>query len=480
MKLIKLLNFAPFILFSIVLRAQPNYIDTSYQYSVTKSLKYAVDTNYAGNLVDLTLDLYKPINDNTTKRPVIVIVHGGYWTAGTSKDAEIAALSKYFVKRGFVVASINYRLGWHLATNVANPFGKNPFVNPDYNPSQCTYPYDTSELVRANYRGMQDVKSAIRWLKARWQNDSTCGNSYYVAGASAGGFIAYATALLDRVSEKPIHTKALADAAAPSNNLLFCENLNNLPSSPRSRKRYDLGSIDGNTNLNGYNCKVKGVISIFGGWFDFYPSQSIIQGADTPFVYMYHQECDLVVPFNRYTGNGYLFDYCNALGYTRVSTFPIVRGSNNIVQYLKANNVKNIKTSFVKNGAPTGFSCLLDPPCHSMPFAYSYSDTIARYIKQFVLRDISACNNSLINNLTIKDIKVYPNPTNNELNIEFNTEIITPIISIYDLKGKEIYKQILASNYSFLIPNISKFVAGIYILKIEYENNIQYLNIIKN
>ena len=55
----------------------------------------------------LTLDLYRP-EFGVESRPVVMVIHGGGWTNGTKR--EFPSLSRYLAARGYVVASIDYRL----------------------------------------------------------------------------------------------------------------------------------------------------------------------------------------------------------------------------------------------------------------------------------------------------------------------------------------------------------------------------------
>jgi acetyl esterase/lipase len=97
------------------------------------------------------LDLYLP-EDANGPLPVIVWVHGGAWLAG-SKDGGGPALP--FVKKGYAVASINYRLSQHAAF-----------------PAQ-----------------IQDCKAAVRWLRAHSKEYKLDPDHIGVWGASAGGHL---------------------------------------------------------------------------------------------------------------------------------------------------------------------------------------------------------------------------------------------------------------------------------------------------
>ncbi len=58
----------------------------------------------------LTLDLYQA-EAAGTGRPVVVVIHGGGWNSGDSK--ELPDLNSYLAHRGYAVAAVNYRLAPH-------------------------------------------------------------------------------------------------------------------------------------------------------------------------------------------------------------------------------------------------------------------------------------------------------------------------------------------------------------------------------
>jgi acetyl esterase/lipase len=52
------------------------------------------------------MDIYKPAHAGP--RPAVVVIHGGAWIAGDRK--EMAPFCEELVKRGYVVANVQYRL----------------------------------------------------------------------------------------------------------------------------------------------------------------------------------------------------------------------------------------------------------------------------------------------------------------------------------------------------------------------------------
>jgi len=107
----------------------------------------------------LTLDLYLPAQRKSLL-PVIVFVHGGGWMSGHARHAGAfedwpRALASIAV-RGYVVASVNYRLS-------------NEAVSP------------AAEI---------DIKSAIAWLRANHQRFTIDESGFGIWGVSAGGQLA--------------------------------------------------------------------------------------------------------------------------------------------------------------------------------------------------------------------------------------------------------------------------------------------------
>lgn len=111
---------------------------------------------------DLVLDLYRPTGPGTAaapKLPVIVFLHGGGWTGGTRTTGP--DFKRFFAQDGFAMVSIEYRLA----------------------PS-ITFP--------AN---VEDVKTAVRWLRANADRLTLDANRIGLWGTSAGGHLAAVAAL---------------------------------------------------------------------------------------------------------------------------------------------------------------------------------------------------------------------------------------------------------------------------------------------
>jgi len=104
--------------------------------------------------VDLLLDLYLPANPIRRPTPVIVFLHGGGWSGGTRTTGP--DFRRYFARDGFAIASLEYRL--------------TPAI---------TFP--------AN---VEDVRTAVRWLKANAAAHGLAADRICLWGTSAGGHLA--------------------------------------------------------------------------------------------------------------------------------------------------------------------------------------------------------------------------------------------------------------------------------------------------
>lgn len=110
----------------------------------------------------LRLDLYIPPTGGAPQPyPVVVWIHGGGWSGGDKFPAGNAAL---LMQHGFAVASINYRL-----TSQGGQYGAFPVIFPAQ---------------------INDVKGAIRWLRANAATYNLDPARFAAWGSSAGGHLA--------------------------------------------------------------------------------------------------------------------------------------------------------------------------------------------------------------------------------------------------------------------------------------------------
>ncbi|MEZ4828865.1 MAG: carboxylesterase family protein [Bacteroidia bacterium] len=252
---------------------------------IDTNVVYGTAPNFGQVPVDLKMDVFTPVGDTSTSRPLIVWIHGGGFTGGSKTD--LWQICDSFTRRGYVTASISYRLGFYRQ------------FDPILGEFQYPYSHDEAEVTRAMYRAMQDAKGAIRYLRghaAQYGIDTT---SVYVGGESAGGFTSLHTAFLDKSTEKPVETDSILPVKRSDlfGNLLF------------QASRPDLGSVEGTLNLNGTSAKVSGIINIYGAIGDTLfiesagdPALFQYQILEDPIVYCgtaktYYQAPGLIFPF---------------------------------------------------------------------------------------------------------------------------------------------------------------------------------------
>lgn len=242
------LLFAIAILFStIASHAQVRYLDQIFaQANVTTDVIYGSALNNQGTLVDLKADIYTPSGDTASRRPLVILMHGGFFLAGTKQDPEMDILCRDFAKRGYVAVSIEYRLGANLfAPNLEEEFSK------------------------AAIRAVQDLKGAIRFF--RESADSL--NPYGLDGqvVFTGGYSAGAIAA--------IHAGYLTaqDLVEPWLQTAI----------------QDLGGLEGSIGNPVYSSETYGIINLSGGIFDL----GFIQSFD-PDMASVHGDQDGTVPFD--------------------------------------------------------------------------------------------------------------------------------------------------------------------------------------
>ncbi len=134
------------------------YIDEVFaSVDVTSDMAYGQSLDEFGVLQTLYLDLYEPAGDTETSRPVVIVVHGGGFTGGSKSGWAMVDYSTQMAKRGFVVASIDYRLVQETGNGAA-----------------------------AAIDAKHDAQAAVRWFRANSATHNINAAQISVAGASAG------------------------------------------------------------------------------------------------------------------------------------------------------------------------------------------------------------------------------------------------------------------------------------------------------
>lgn len=148
------------------------YSDDPYITTLSKGL---VKSFNDPELMDLKLDVYYPKTDSFKNRPLVMLIHGGAFYIGSKESATEQSLATSLAKRGYVVASIDYRLGFKLSP---------------------------SDVELSAYRAVQDAHAALRFLAHNASGLGINPSQIYVGGTSAGAVASLTVAFLDN-DERP-------------------------------------------------------------------------------------------------------------------------------------------------------------------------------------------------------------------------------------------------------------------------------------
>ena len=122
-----------------------------------KEIKLTCDVSYNDVSPSCVLDIAEPVDvGSDALRPAVVFIHGGAWSAGSKDDMVFRNLMIDYAKQGYVTLSVEYR--FHQETEFP----------------AC----------------IEDVKCAVRWLKAHAKEYKVDPERIGCTGHSAGGHLA--------------------------------------------------------------------------------------------------------------------------------------------------------------------------------------------------------------------------------------------------------------------------------------------------
>jgi len=278
-------------------------VDVFENVKVTKGIEYSQATTIGSKSQKLYLDVYEPVSDIATERPVIVLAFGGSFISGTRGDIQF--LCERFAKKGYVVVSIDYRL---------------------YDLPLIPLPTEI-EMQDVVVRAVKDMKMALRYLDEDVKASNTYGidmDWVFVGGISAGAIVANHTAMLDSTDEFSPALVGIISNHSPI-----------------------YGITDSDTSI-----KIRGVLNYSGGLHD----ESWLDANDPPII-SYHDDGDGTVPYKGgfakifgqniiYLNGSYVMDsVANDVGV--LSELNTIEGSSGHVSYL----VMPSKTTEVIDGS---------------------------------------------------------------------------------------------------------------------------------
>jgi acetyl esterase/lipase len=155
---------------------------------VTTDLHYRTAPDEHGDPVDLALDIYEPAGDTARNRPLVLWMFGGGFVVGEKDGPLEQIMGENFASRGYVVASIDYRLS-------------------------------SSTTVPAILRAYEDARAALAWLRDHADEYGIDPERVVSSGMSAGAVTALNTGYLpDRsagegTDDDPSHVDAVLSFA---------------------------------------------------------------------------------------------------------------------------------------------------------------------------------------------------------------------------------------------------------------------------
>lgn len=241
--------------------------------------------------LDLDMDIYYPKEPMTqSRRPLLLLIHGGAFYNGDKQDLSYPEMGHHFAERGYVVASINYRLGFKP-------------LAPDVD--------------RAGYRALQDAHAAVCYLIENADEFGIDTTMIFAAGTSAGAITALNLAFM-REENRPESTRKNGVTgwfssttetllSLVNSGLQIIGNFFNLDwgihvedMSETLGLDSDLGPINAISGFNDHPFQIKAVVNMWGAVHDL----SMLKNSPETSILSFHGDNDKIVPYDY----GYPFD----------------------------------------------------------------------------------------------------------------------------------------------------------------------------
>jgi hypothetical protein len=493
--------------FSTMLDAQNRYLDNVYSASQIRradSVRFAVNKSllffYLGFAPRSTpqalhADVYQPpTTDTATKRPLVIYMHTGSFfpayaldAGGSLRDSTAVEVCTRFARMGYVAASMDYRTGWAPTLSVEE--------------------LRRFTLINASYRGIQDVRSCIRFFKLNAATYGIDTNKIMLFGQGTGGYLSLGAATLSNISEIAntefgpnkffynnesingnldgtsfgVVPATLADTSFMKRGDTLCLP-NNLGPTSNFQMQVNLGGALG--DLTWIDAASVPSLSFQAPYDPFAPySDGVLRvnSATGPQPVIRVQGADSIA--RRYTrlGLNNVFKGVSAANdpYKTIFESRAVGGANVIGLYpVLGDTITDASPwDFWGPTTPKASVSQVSAPRSTPARARLYIDTIMRVVapraclalnlpcKSFVLS-----TEELLKDYATK-LVVSPNPAQSAIN--FESEVYNPIqaIELFDLSGRSVkaVKNINNSQYQFERGNLP---TGMYIAKVKFEGGI--------
>ncbi len=458
-------------------QAQVRYLDEVFtNVQVDTGITYGQNYEFFSGfqaLKPLIMDVYRPVGDTATNRPVILLSHNGSFLPeilthaliglcfSGRQDSSTVEMCKRFARRGYVAVSFDYRLGWSATSN-----------------EQIAR---TKTIIQAVYRAMQDAKTLVRYFKNDYANNS---NSYgidtskfVIGGTNSGAYVALACSALNDTNE--LHALKFVDVNGP---FIKQDSIGDFDG---------FGGIQNHDNYPGISSKFQCVLSLGGAVGD----TSWIQAGETP-ILAFHGVQETSTKYNtgivntstgqaviEVSGSGDFMPYVDALGNNNVfkpNNFsqgpPNRNGVGTITTpieglypfYGKKFEPWNWYDTACYNNSPNMLGL---NPGSSKVTGNLYIDTIMGYAAPRLYKLL--INPTFVGPSGINEIGentgllLFPNPASTELNVSVNSNM-KPIsnICLFDITGR-LTKEITQVNSFTQNIDVSGMGNGIYIISIK-------------
>lgn len=477
------------------IEAQIKYVDDIYARSTvtrTNRVRYqyalAVLTGSA-KLDSFYMDIYEPTGNTDAARPVIIYLHTGSFLpryinklpTGARDDSATVEMCTRFAQKGYVVASMSYRLGWNPQSQVEN--------------------IRKGTIINAAYRGSQDLSTAIRFIK---RNVATGGNTWKidttkicVGGQGTGGYITMAYASLDRQSEIKIDKFYDLDSSRymvddtlwgnlkglklhPTRSVACIENHKGYTSN--ARMAFNIGGAMGDTSW--LEAGEMPIVSIHGIQDPFAPYKTgivYVPGTVPPLtVVQVSGGYDIMKKVNKLNNNavykGKVHDWyttrANQINDGLEGLFPIAGAANGSGpwEWWDTTRIRLILTASGQFTQPAitaiNTNGYASNPFMSKTRALKYIDTLQGYLAPRIAVTLGLVSEvKTVNPKLESALAVYPNPSNGMVRIE-NTMAENKIekIYIYDMNGRLLNSY--AGNKSDINLGNQK---GLYLITVQFQ-----------
>ncbi len=369
-------------------------------------VEFGFNSNWTNGQDSLKFNIHYPNKtiDLLDKRPLVVLIHGGAFNHGSKNDYD--DYCKQLAERGFVAATIDYRMGWDTVSA-----------------AYCAG--NSLSLYNAMYRAVQDAKAAIRFILDKSAFYEIDEDYVFVGGSEAGAITALQVAFLED-----------------------SEVLSMYPTSVTM-----MGGIDVGTNPIVKSFDIKGVLNWGGAVMD----TAMMDASESVQVLSMHGEANNVVPIEM----GSFFN-CSA-----TQSFPELFGPKLIgprMDHEGLCHLGNYKTNGIKDVFVNQYyQYTLDKSTCFM------KEVLCGHCNQGEEWDVQSVSCRSLSSLNVKYLEclnkvlVYPSPSADILNIEINTPGAS--LRIFSVLGQIMLEQDLQVGINKL--DVAALGHGLYLVEIE-------------